>query len=402
MATTLRLDHNSYSTNGSGGAVPGDAASGHLQRLFISEWMDALEPYNTELLTQIKRGSTINQRKIEWGQSSQTPHRATLSGAMTSGQTTLPLTAGHGSYTQQWHVFKILEDSANNAPEIGIITATAGDAPVILRGQSGTTAVAHGADAVVEFIGVAEPQLQNHPKFFLNYGDISFNYTQRFATGLAFDAEARVTPNYEIEGDQLVRQMKIKGMDLKLLLEKAIIHGGRQAGDPSTPLPSTFGGMQTFITTNVRDLDNAPLSLYDVEQQTANVWDANGFTGQTLLMNMKTKRIISRLLGPHREGTFKDSSIDLTLKKMTLDTGDYTFTVSRYVPDGFIFGVDTSGMRLHAFKNLDWHVKAHETDGDYDWHSVSGTFSFSLGKEKQMFIIKDFDTTLANYPTMAI
>ena len=64
------------------------------------------------------------------------------------------------------------------------------------------------------------------------------------------------------------------------------------------------------------------------------------------------------------------------------------------------FGVDLSGMRLHAYKGLDWHVKVHETDGDYSWHSVSGTFGFSLAKEKGMFIVKDFDTNLANYPKM--
>lgn len=397
MATTLRLDHTSYPTSLAGGAVPGDAATGHVQRLFIADWMNALEPYETELYTRVKRGKTIKQRKYEWGQGVQTPHKTTAAGAVTAAATAIPVPTGNGAFFQVYHVVKNMRTQ-----EIFIVSSILVDTLTVMRGQSSSVAAAMTAGDPLEIIGIAEPQLQDHPKGPITYGDISHNYTQRFATGLEYDEEARVTPNWEIEGDQLIAQMKVKGRELKLLVEKSMIHGGRQAGNPSGPIGSTFGGFQTFLTSNVIDLTNAPLSLYDIEDMTANVWDRNGGTQQTLLMSMKTKRIVSATLGPHREATVKDDSINLTLKTMKLDTGDYTFTVSRYIPDGMIVGADLSTWALHPYQGLDWHTKVHETDGDYSWHSMSATMGFSVQKESQQFIIKGFDPNLSSYPRMAI
>jgi len=161
MATTLRLDHNSYSTGVSGGAVPGDAATGHLQRLFIADWMNALEPYETELLTRVKRGKTINQRKYEWGQGKQTPHRSAVgAGGVADGTaTTVPVAAGHGAYFQVYHLVKNLRTG-----EIFLVTAISTDNLTVVRAQSGTTGAAMTAGDVLEIFSIAEPQLQDHPK----------------------------------------------------------------------------------------------------------------------------------------------------------------------------------------------------------------------------------------------
>jgi hypothetical protein len=81
-----------------------------------------------------------------------------------------------------------------------------------------------------------------------------------------------------------------------------------------------------------------------------------------------------------------------------LRSGTYQIGVSRWVPDGVIYGVNLNKMSYHPFEGLDWHTTKHTTDGDYDWISISGDFTFVLEEEHSMFKLFNFDSNLDNYP----
>ena len=405
MATTVvRADGNTYSTGITGGVVPGDAATGHVIR-YVDGFVDALEPEETPFLTLFGTGPEIDQRKVEWGQSYNLPHVVGLNTTMNNSQTTIIVNSGEGSYLQQYMVLRIIDPT--NGDEIVWISVAPGswgsaDTPTIVRAQGGTSAVVHTAPLTVQVIGIAEPQNVDHPQGSYLYGDWQYNYFERFGLYLQFDKAARYQPNWERKGDLLKTEITEKGKDLKILLEKALIYGRRQAGtpDPSAKRPEMLGGITQFLTTNVYNQSSAALTIAALETATADVWNKVGAKMPTTLwMNMNTKRIVDRLIEPIRFTNMgpKETSIDLRLTNVRLETGDFSFGVNRYMPDGEIWGIDSSMGKVHPGKNLAWHLKEIATGGDYDKLAVSGDYTFVLKAERKQFRIYGFDTTLANY-----
>lgn len=405
MAATVARGSGNYFSNAlTDGYIPGDAATGHVIR-YIDGFVDALEPYDTPFLTTIGIGGEIDNPKPEWGQRYQLPHRITLDSNLTNVATTMVVDTGQGAYLQQYMVLKIL-DSTNGDEIVWIDQApadwTGADSPDIIRAQGGTSAVAHTAPLTVEVIGVAEPATVDHAESAYVFGDFQYNRFQRFGGMIPMDNLGRVTPNHEIKGDQLLERIREKAKDFKLQLEKAIVHGKRQTGTPddSAKRPDLMGGIQQFLTTNVTDLNGAALTVASLEEATADVWDlVDDKLATTLYMNMNTKRIVSRLLEPIRFTNMgaSQTSVDTRFTRVTLDTGTFNFVVSRYMPDGEIWGLNPRDLKVHPYKGGRWAIRDLETQGDYSKKAIWGTYTLIFKRERAAFRIHDFDTTLSNY-----
>jgi hypothetical protein len=405
MASTIigsGLSHNTYISSGTSGTFVGDAATG-LRTRYIADWVRALAPYTTPLLSSLEVSSPATTFFHEWGQSYQLPHTSALAEALDTSETGVDVTTGHGVRFQVYSVIRVPEDASGNAAEIMWVQSIGTDTLTVVRAQGGTTAVAHDSGTTVEHIGVAEPHNVDHPRGSIIYGDTAGNYPQRFATSLQFDEFARWEPNLEFgDGDQLVKQISRKMKDLKLLVEKALFVGGRQAGqaDVSAKLPSMFGGLDFFLTTNVTDVGGDPLSIYHIEEELASIWDTAGENmPRVILMSHNTKRILNRLLDATRgTGTgLGDTKLNLTWESVSFETGTYFLGVSRRCPDGDIYLVDLDMLRWVPYKNQDWQTVELPVAGAHEIRAVRGAFTFEVKGEASMARITDFDTTLANY-----
>jgi hypothetical protein len=369
----------------------------------------ALEPRVTPLLSDIGIGPAIEQRPFYWGQSKKVAVSTALQGALTNNGTTLTVTAGTGVILQKYMVLEIL----NYVPgttltdptrrEIVHITAEpSGDTATIARGQSGTTGIVNDDLALVTVIGTAEPENQNHTIGPVTRGSQQFNYVQRFQEGVSADIAARNMPTWEFRTDVLVKDFELAQKKQKFLLEMALWRGGRQAGDPTTPLGATMGGLDTFITTNVYNLASAKLtprlleaSLRDIAKNTE-----QGPEGIRLLMSYNTAAIFDALLDPIRMATASDTNATLYTENVRFRFGSFAIGVSHNAPDGVIYGIRPEYMSVRPFKGLNWHVstimgKDHGTD--HDQMFVSGDFTFVLEREASMFKIYGFSQDLNNY-----
>lgn len=395
--------HNTYTTGQTDGTFPET-----LRTRYISDWVKALAPYTTPLLSSIEEGGPVVHFLHEWGQSYQLPHSAVLEGGINDSTTTVTVESGQGVRFQVWHVIKFLEDASDNAEEIAWVTAKSGDVLTVVRAQ-GTSNFAHDDACVIEIIGVAEPQNADHPRGSIQFGDLAYNYPQRFATSLQYDEFARWEPNLEFgEGDQIVTHIKRKMLDMKLLMEKTLFHGKRSAGlADSTPVtdkrPSLMGGLDQFIVTNIKDKNGAKLGIYDIEEKLGEIWDTAGENmPQVLLMSRKTKQIVNRMLDVLR-GTnvgLTEKRLNLVWEQVEFETGTYFLGVSRRCPDGVIYGVDLDMMKIFPYKNQNWQTKVLPVSGSYEIRAVRGAFTFELKAEQAMFKIVDFNTNLAAYPTV--
>jgi hypothetical protein len=403
MATTyVRGAQNTYGTATTGGTgAPGDAATGHIER-YIWPWADALEPLQTQILNKIKKGPAVNNTKVEQGQHRNTVYTGTVT-AYTSGAATLVLAAGQAARIQKYQVIEVEADSAGGTREIFWVSAepNADNATLTVTGaRGGTSASNHALGAVWRAIGIAEPDLVDHVLGPVTYGDFTYNLVQRFGSGIKIDDFANKVPNLEFGDDHLPRQVKQKQIDLKKQLELACLKGGRDAGDPNAGTPRLMGGVNYFIPSgNQTNLASALLSVYDLEQIIYDRWvDVDDNKAMDVLMNLKTKRILSSLKNNGAQVMLNDTTLNLRLDAIDTDVGVIRPMVFRDIPDGEIWGINWDDVSLHPAEGQDWHIFQHVTNGDYSWRSISGQFTLRLQKTDAIWKLYGFDTTLANYP----
>jgi hypothetical protein len=408
MVTTLRSGINTYPTSVSGGTTP-DAN----KIIDVSTWAMALEPRITPLLTDIGLGPAIEQRPFYWGQSKRVAVQTGLAGAHNNSTTTLTATTGTGVILQKYMVLEIINFVAGSTTildqtrrEIVIVTAEpSGDTATIARGQSGTSAIAHDDLAQVNVIGVAEPELQFHTIAPVTRGSQLYNYVQRFQGGVKADIAARNMPTWEHKSDVMLADFREEQIKQKYLLEMAIWKGGRQAGDPSTPLGATLGGMDTFITTNVYNLAGAKLTPRLLETCLRDLAKSveMGPDGIRLLMSYNTAAIFDQLLDPIRMATAQDKTATLYTESVRFRFGTFDIGVSHNAPDGVIYGVRTSKMKVRPFAGCSWHVsqiKGADNGADHDQMFVSGDFTLVVEQEASMFKLWNFNQDMNAYDSI--
>lgn len=396
MPTYQRGPLNTLSTSDDAtyGAIPGDAATGHVKR-YVAKFEKWLDPEETPFTKMISRGENVNQRKVEWGEGRLASHQVTAGAAMsdTTGLT-LTLASGHGLRIQLGHVLRA--DDENMGP----VTSISGDIVTLAgRGIGGTTAATHSNSITIDIIGIAGQENSDFPEGTRVWGDFNYNYVQRFQTYVQTDLREKVTPNWEVDTDQLAYQMMKKAKELAILREKALIFGGRAAGSGTST--SLMGGLlTTYITSHSTSLSSAQLTIKDLDDMAKVLWDDVGpeNMGKTILVSLNTKRIIDSLINSNRIAQMNTTEVDLRFNKVTLSTGTFSFTVSRYFPDGKIAFLNPSDITLHAYRGLDWHETDLPVDGDYAKTALSGDFTAMFRNERARGLIYSFDTTLTNYP----
>ncbi len=398
--------HNPYGTGVTGGVIPGDAATGHLVR-FIDEYVDYLEPWDTPFLTAVMGSGnkkTAQQLKIETGIKRQRPLVTVLNNAYTSGANVLDLGTTNIGLVQRGMVFKLDSEIfwATDEPDTAAGTIAAAGA------QAGTSAANHADETVVQIIGTATTL--NAPNYFnspVMYGEFLYNHPQRFQGQITMDEMAVVTPDIEYDGnDKLDEMIGLEAKYQKIMLDKALHHGLRQAGTLATGAarPSLMGGVLQFLTTNVNTITGtAPLSIYDIEDISATVWSTYRKMARKLVMSMTTKRSWNRLINPYRQGTLQDNTLNLTFDTVELETGEFNVMVDPYMPDGEIWGLDFSGFNFYTYKDHAWQerdTKDPTTMGDAK--AIVGAFSMTMPEEPLMFRITGFSTDLTDYPSASL
>jgi len=168
-----------------------------------------------------------------------------------------------------------------------------------------------------------------------------------------------------------------------------------------------MGGIRYYLgridsNNNVRPISGS-LSVYDIEAVMAAVWGRyTDNVAKVALVSMNTKLIINRAINGLRQATTETTSLNLQLDRVRFGTGEVSFMVHPWMPEGEIWGIDFDGMTLCEYAgegNGGWHAEVNARAGSFDWETVVGIYSLKLEGEPTMWRITGFDTTLANYPT---
>lgn len=400
---TFRSSQNAYPSSVSGGTVP----SANVKPAFAG-WADSVDPTMTPFLSSIKNKKTVDQRTFFWGQSKFPNHRSTLASGITNSATSMTVASGDGVFFQKYNVVNIFDVIPGSVPPrmdyttketVWVSADPAADVLTIVRGQGGTTGIVHSAAAILEIIGTAEPQLQDHVISPVTRGFQYSNFLQRFGGSIKMDKAFRNSSTYEYEGDQLMRDIENETKRLKLLMEKATIAGGKQQGNPTTPLPELMGGVLSFLTTNVYNMAGAPLSAASLETSMRDMYKKiEDGSPRVWLMGPDTAAIFDTLLNPYRQLSGDATTATFMTQSLKLRWGTYEVMVSRWMPEGIIALINFASITLVTFEGLDWHTSVQPVYGDYDQMSISTDKSLQVDDEVGMGVITNFITDLDQYP----
>ena len=397
----LRQAENTYDTGVTNGTIP--LAN---KKINVVDWVMRLEPYETPMLSTIGIGDEIDQDIFYWGQSYQTPQTSNTAEAVDLTETAIDVTTNHGELFSKYMVVAITDYKAGSSTLLDLTTReliwlntdVTNDTLNCVRGVGGTSAATHSSGAFVEIVGSAMPQLNDFSITPITRGDQAYNYFQRFQTSAVADEAARKQPTWENPGDILLDDMAEKAKIEKIHLEKAIFQGGRQRGVPGVT-PDMFGGIDTFVTTNVTNVGGARLSVYTIQDELRDLYKAVGDNKATkFVMGPDTAAMFDTLLNPYREATWDTTTVSLSLKNVNMRFGNFDILMHRYCPEGIVYGLRFDKMKIHPFKGRNWQTKDIATDGPYDRKGLSGDFSFKLAAEHTMFKLHNFDVNPDSYP----
>ena len=397
----LRQAENTYDTGVTNGTIP--LAN---KKINVVDWVMRLEPYETPMLSTIGIGDEIEQDIFYWGQSYQTPQTSNTAEAVDLTETGIDVTTNHGELFSKYMVVAITDYKAGSSTLLDLTTReliwlntdVTNDTLNCVRGVGGTSAATHSSGAFVEIVGSAMPQLNDFSITPITRGDQAYNYFQRFQTSAVADEAARNQPTWENPGDILLDDMAEKAKIEKIHLEKAIFQGGRQRGVPGVT-PDMFGGIDTFVTTNVTNVGGARLSVYTIQDELRDLYKAVGDNKATkFVMGPDTAAMFDTLLNPYREATWDTTTVSLSLKNVNMRFGNFDILMHRYCPEGIVYGLRFDKMKIHPFKGRNWQTKDIATDGPYDRKGLSGDFSFKLAAEHTMFKLHNFDVNPDSYP----
>lgn len=388
-----------------GGLIPTDNVI-----IQIASWADALEPRRTPVLSKIKKGSAVDQIKLEWGQSYHTPVSGTINENLnnTDDDTVITLTAGEAKYIQKWMVLEIIpyvsgttQLDYSKREQVWVTHDPANDNDITVRRGYGSVKQANPSGSYWAVCGVAMPYNENFTLSPFTRGDRIYNVPQRFFGMVGSDVAARNTPSYEYSGDQMLADMKTETMRQKFFLERAVISGSRY-DSTSVANANTMGGIKWFINESSPhnyDLGGKTLSAYDFEDLFRTMFkEIDDGGAKTVMMGPDTAALWDTLLNPYRQATTKDSSINLMTDSMKFRWGTVNIEPTIHLPEGEILVVDFSDISLHPYKGCDWQTKTLATDGPYDKMAIWGDFTLKVNRPQRMARLYNFNTNPASYP----
>lgn len=398
MTTTVNVPGTTYTTDAfpSSGAIPAAMVVRDLRPAAA-----ALEPRDTPFLSTVGFGAPVTAEKHEWARRAWTPIESavqTQQNGNAGSDLTLVVTAGHGKYFARYMVIKL--DS-----EIEWVTAVSGDTLTVVRAQGGTSAAVHAVAAKVRIVGTAMPQMLDYALSPFSWGNQYFNYPQRFSGAVKGDRRYYAAEfQYETANNDHDTLVNNELQTQRLLLEMALFYGRRQAGDPTVGAerPSLMGGLNEFIGITgggTRTTISGDLNIYTLEDALI-IYDTNIGTNapRQILMNNRTKQIINRLLNTRRQATMDSTSASLVWNKVEFTTGEYSFMVSRNIPDGEIWLLNVRDLSVRPFRSLGWHERVLPSAGEYLWTGVGADVTFEANAPAAMGVIDGWNTAIGNYP----
>jgi hypothetical protein len=349
------------------------------QKKIITDYVTLIDPSDAPLIEALGgldgaagKFKFVNKGvKPEWLEDTLTPLTSTLNNAATiaSDDTTIKVT--DPNMFQEGHI--ILVDS-----EQMWVSAVAGSTSVITvtRNYGGTQATHDSVDAVT-IIGLARLEGDDSDDLGFTDRSVGSNYTQIFHQEIKVTETQQVIDQWGI-GNEFDYQAAKAVPSIMRLIEKQLFYGQRKAGSASTP--RAFGGISTFVTSNL--IDGATLAQSDFESGALSAYEDGG-TGPWLAVcapaNLQTIKNFYDSSNFLRVDP-SQSQVGMVIDEVVTPYGNVKLLLDRWALSTQIPLIDPKHAGMLTLRPFTQEPLAKT--GDSQKGQVVGEFTFCLRQEK--------------------
>lgn len=395
------------SASGPYGLQPGTTLAGMQMRLF-ADFQKYIDPDETPFSSSVSTGKAVNQKMVEWATGYLMPNKATTNGSGIPG-TSDPTTI---TFTDANHYNRVQLNQVLRNPVTGehylVVAKSGSNAVSVRRGFANTSVTADANARELELMSSAMYENQDTPYVGVAKGSLDFNFPEIMDRGIWVSDLEDNTPDYEFDGGSKYDAYLNKTMkEVAILFEKTMIFGRRSSSNPpegastNALYPSTMGGLDQF-TPIYYDLQGAPLTEWHLQNMLYETWDrvGEGNTPTRLLVGGFMRMALDSLWNANRYADVKDTVTNLTWRRVNTSFGPIEFVLSRYIPAGAAYLLDTKDISIHPYKNLAWKEVRLPSMGPYKRGRFTGVYTAMFKKAAARVKIINASTNPLHYPNL--
>ena len=285
-----------------------------------------------------------------------------------------------------------LEDSA----EVMLVTnVDAGtNTLTVVRGYGGSTAEALADNAAIVILGNAALEGGDAAAARFTSRSRKTNYTQIFAATVEVSGSELAVNQIGVR-DELDYQKHQRTRELLRDLENCVLNGRAPAATPegSASVRRSMRGIGSFITTHrfAPGVGSFPADAALTEEQLnlalREVWAGSGGQVDLIVVGGQEKRAINAFVAANRRFTSQSDTYRDMVAVYESDFGVCRVVLSRWVPSGVVFLLDSSRIDVMPLAGRSFHYKPLASTGDRDGGQVIGEYTLELRNENAHGVI---------------
>jgi len=269
------------------------------------------------------------------------------------------------------------------------VSSLSGTTLTIVRGFGGTTQATHESTATAYIRFTARLEGADSSASPSSEATSTTNCTQIFHKEILMSRNAQDIPQYGLADPWGYQQNK--KMDVLMEeLDRVPFYGKRAVG--TTTAARAAGGFQTFITTNVTDLNSVGLTRANIDTQLDNTF-AQGGRPNIIFCGSYVKRKISSFYDGFVRTERSEKVGGIMIDRLLHPVLNYEIEliVDRHCVTTDLWGVDDRFVGYLAYKGFEFEPLAKT--GDADKGEVVGEYGFVVADEKKHFRIQEISLT---------
>ena len=281
--------------------------------------------------------------------------------------------------------------------EVMLVTAvtTGTNTLTVVRAYGGTLPQALQDNAPLTIIGNAALEGDDATAARFTARSRKTNYTQIFTSTIEVSGSELAVRQIGVR-DELDYQKVQRTRELLRDLENSVINGRAPVANPegSATVRRTMRGLKSFITTNVfqPSVGDFPADVTLTEEQLnvalRAIWQRSSGHVDVILVGGQEKRAINQFLTPNRRYTPQSDTYRDHVAVYESDYGVCRIVMSRWVPAGHVFLLDSSRIEVMPLAGRSFHYKPLATTGDRDSGQVLGEYTLELRNENAHGLIQ--------------
>jgi hypothetical protein len=363
----------------------------------VSDLVAINSPHETPLLDALGDPARAAHSTVhEWLEDSLLPNSDTINDSTYSNALTdTQFVVDHAERFRAGDQIKM-----QTADEVMLVTGvnTGTGTLTVVRGYGGTDAEALADDATLVILGNAALEGDDADAARFTARSRRTNYTQIFTSTVEVSGSELAVRQIGVR-DELDYQKVQRTRELLRDLENSIINGRAPAADEqgSATVRRTMRGLRSFIATNVFVPDESgfpsDLALAEPALNLAlrTIWESSNGHVDLIVVGGNVKRQINQFIATNRAFTPTTDTYRDRVTYYESDFGICKVVLSRWVPQGQVFLLDSSRIDVLPLAGRSFHYKPLAATGDRDSGQVIGEYTLELRNENAHGVITGLD-----------